>query len=152
MSISCLITDPAPPSPHSAPAGHPDHRGPPEAGEAAGALGDDPRLPGLRVHGHVLFPGGARQPCGPGVQVPAVPPGAGRAAACATDPLGAAGGRLPRDAGQTSPDRHGVRFCNGAAALQPDGECVAVLRHLPDSHLHWHLKLEPLQLVSGLSS
>lgn len=121
-------------SPLSSHRGHHDCRRGPETGEAPGTLGDDPRLPGLRRHGRLFLPRRSRQPGRHGLQVPAVPPGAGRAPAHPAGAVGLPGGAVAGAAGQTAPHRHDLRLRAGHAPLQLDGDGVALFEHLPVSH------------------
>lgn len=114
--------------------GHHDRSWCPETGEAPGTLGDDPRLPGLHRHGRLFLP---RRPCQPGchgLQVLAVPPGPGGAAAHPAGAVGLPGGPVAGAAGQTAPNRHDLRLCTGHAPLQLDGDGVALVEHLPVSY------------------
>lgn len=129
-----------------------DRGGRPATGEAQGALGDDTGLPGLRRHGRLLLPCRPRQPGRHGLQVPAVTPSAGGAAAHPAGTVGLPGGPVAGAAGPTPPDRHGVRLRSGHVPLQPDGDGVAVVQHLPDADLHQHAQLEPLLLSTGCAA
>lgn len=118
----------------------------PEIGEAQGTLGDDPQLPGLHRHGRLLLPGRSRQPGRHGLQVLAVPPGAGRAAPHPAGAVGLPGRHVAGAAGEAPPHRYGVRLCTGHAPLYLDGDGVALVEHLSDSYFHKHAQLEPLLL------
>lgn len=130
--------------------GRHDRGGRPATGEAQRPLGDEPGLPGLRGNGRLLLPRRPRQPGRHGLQVPAVAPGAGCAAAHPAGAVGLPGGPVSGAAGPTPPHRHGVRLRSGHVPLQPDGDGVAVVQHLPDSHLHQHAQLESLLLSASL--
>ncbi len=104
-------------------------------------MGHKSRLSGLCGSGHVLIPGCTRQQSGHGVQVPLVPSGAGRPAAGPACAVGRPGGPVPRSAGPTPPDGHGVRLRSGLPSLQSDGDSVAVFWSLSDTHLHRDLQL-----------
>lgn len=107
-------------------------------------MGNVPGVPGLRGHGRVRVPLSSRQQGGHGVQVPAVPPGAGGAPADPAGGLGRAGGALPGPPGPPPPDGHGLRLRAGLPPLQPGGDGLAVLQRLSNSHLHRNAQLEPL--------
>lgn len=119
-----------------------------EAGQAQRTMGNTPWFPRLRRHGCVLLPGGPCQPSRHGGQIPALAPGAGCAPAHPAGAVGLPGGRLPRPARPPPPDGHGLWLRPGLPALQPGGDGVAVLQHLPDSHFDWHTQLDPLLLTS----
>lgn len=104
-------------------------------------MGHKSWLSGLGGSGHVLIPGCTRQQSGHGVQVPLVPSGAGRPAAGPAGAVGCPGGPVPRSAGPTPPDRHGMRLRSGLPSLQSDGDSVAVFWSLSDTHLHRDLQL-----------
>lgn len=83
----------------------------PEIGETERTLGDDTELPGLHRHGRVLFPRCPRQPSCHGLQVLAVPLGAGCAASHPVGAVGLPSGHVPGALGQAPPNRYGVRLC-----------------------------------------
>lgn len=114
--------------------GHHDCSWSPETGEAPGTLGDDPWLPGLHRHGRLLLPRRSCKPGCHGLQVLAVPPGPGGAAAHPAGAVGLPGGPVEGAAGKAAPNRHGLRLCIGNAPLQLDGDGVAVIEHLPVSY------------------
>lgn len=136
----------------SSPCRRHDRGGRPATSEAQGPLGDDARLPGLCGHGRLLLPCCPRQPGCHGLQVPPVAPGTGRAAAHPAGAVGLSGGPVAGAAGPTPPDRHGVRLRSGHIPLQPDGDGVAVVQHLPDSDLHQHIQLEPFLLSAPVGA
>lgn len=112
-----------------------------ETGQAQRTMGHKSRLSGLCGSGHVLVPGCTRQQSSHGVQVPLVPSGSGRPAAGPAGAVGRPCGPVTRSAGPTPPDGHGVRLRSGLPSLQSDGDGVAVVWSLSDTHLHRDLQL-----------